>query len=62
MLLAAAGTRQKVEEAVANAVYIHGACADEWVGRFGEGTMAASDFARLLPAVCRRYEADATDF
>ena len=31
MLLASVGTHDRIEEAVANAVYIHGLCADEWV-------------------------------
>lgn len=56
MLLAAAGTHRRIEDAVANAVYLHGECADEWIIRNGEGTMVAHDFAGLLPEVCRRYE------
>lgn len=56
MLLAAAGTHKSIEEAVANAVFLHGKCADEWIISNGEGTMVANDFARMLPAVCGRYQ------
>ncbi|MBB6446411.1 NAD(P)H-hydrate dehydratase [Bacillus benzoevorans] len=55
MLLAAAGTYERIEDAAANAVYIHGACADEWVEQNGDQTMAAHDFSVLLPRVCKEY-------
>lgn len=53
MLLAAAGTYDRLEEGVANAVYIHGACADEWIEQNGDQTMTAHDFSSLLPKVCK---------
>lgn len=55
MLLAGVCTHEKVEEAVANAVYLHGVCADLWTSRYGEQTMTAHDFAKMLPEVCRQY-------
>jgi NAD(P)H-hydrate epimerase len=55
MLLAGVCTHEKVEEAVANAVYLHGACADLWTSRYGEQTMTAHDFAKMLPEVCGQY-------
>ena len=44
-----------IKATVANAVYIHGACSDKWVQRYGEQTMAAHDFDRLLPEVTYRF-------
>ena len=55
MLLAAAGTYDQIEDGVANAVYIHGACADEWIEQNGEQTMTAHDFSTLLPKVCKSF-------
>jgi NAD(P)H-hydrate epimerase len=55
MLLAACGTYERVEDAAANTVYIHGACADEWIGQNGDQTMTAHDFSQLLPKVCKEY-------
>lgn len=55
MLLAGAGTYERIEDAVANTVYIHGACADEWVKQNGDQAMAAHDFSLLLPKVCKYY-------
>ena len=52
MLLASVGTHDRIEEAVANAVYIHGLCADEWVSYNGEQTMLAHDMGRILPEIC----------
>lgn len=51
MLLASAHTHRDIKAAVANAVYLHGACGDKWVGQYGEQTMAAHDFNKLLPEV-----------
>lgn len=55
MLLASIGTHKEVEAAIANAVYLHGVCADEWVQFNGGQTMTAHDFDRLLPEICYRY-------
>ena len=44
-----------IEEAVANAVYIHGHCADEWVKYNGDQTMLAHDIGRILPEVCWQF-------
>jgi ADP-dependent NAD(P)H-hydrate dehydratase / NAD(P)H-hydrate epimerase len=55
MLLASIGTHKEVEAAIANAVYLHGVCADEWVKYNGGQTMTAHDFDRLLPEICYRY-------
>ena len=55
MLLASVGTHDHIEEAVANAVYIHGLCADEWVKYNGEQTMLAHDIGRTLPEICWEF-------
>ncbi len=52
MLLASVATHERIEEAVANAVYIHGVCADEWVRYNGDQTMLAHDIGRILPSIC----------
>jgi len=52
MLLASINTHEDVKAAVANAVYIHGACSEEWVKNKGEQTMMAHDFDSLLPERC----------
>lgn len=49
-------THKKVEHAVVNAVYVHGYCADLWAEEFSEASMAASDFAELLPKAMKRLE------
>lgn len=42
--------------AVLNAVYLHGACADEFVKTRSPHTMLAHDIAGLLPEVWKQYE------
>lgn len=56
MLIASIGTHSVIKEAVANAVFLHGACADEWLLHNGEETMLAHDFHHLLPKVCKKYK------
>lgn len=51
MLLASLGNHDDVKAAVANAVYIHGKVADEWVKEHGEKAMLAHDFGRFLSFV-----------
>ena len=55
MLLASVNTHENLKEAVANTVYIHGACADEWIKKNGVQTMSAHDFDSLLPEICYPY-------
>lgn len=55
MLLASIGTHESIKAAVANAVFIHGACADDWVKENGDQALSAHDFDRLLPKICRHY-------
>lgn len=55
MLLASIGTHKTMKAAIANAVYLHGACADDWSVKNGEQTMLAHDFDILLPKVCMNY-------
>ncbi len=55
MLLASVGIHDRIDEAVANAVYIHGVSADEWVSFNGDQTMLARDIGRLLPEICWKY-------
>jgi hydroxyethylthiazole kinase-like uncharacterized protein yjeF len=56
MLLASVGIHSNIQAAVANAVYLHGACADLWVQSNGSAAMTAHDFQRLLPVVCKEME------
>ncbi|GER66764.1 hypothetical protein BpJC7_23640 [Weizmannia acidilactici] len=56
MLLANICTHDNIKEAVANAVYIHGACADLWIRENGAATLTAHDFSQLLPRVMHKLE------
>ena len=42
--------------AVANAVFLHGACADRWTETNSAASMTASDLPCLLPVVMKEYE------
>lgn len=42
--------------AVLNAVYLHGACADEWITTRSAHTMLAHEISDLLPVVWGRFE------
>jgi ADP-dependent NAD(P)H-hydrate dehydratase / NAD(P)H-hydrate epimerase len=55
MLLASVGIHNRIKDAVANAVYIHGHCADEWIKYNGEQTMLAHDISRILPEICCQF-------
>ncbi|WP_394231669.1 NAD(P)H-hydrate dehydratase [Niallia oryzisoli] len=55
MLLASIGIHENIHAAVANAVYIHGACADYWIKENGDHTLSAHDFNHLLPRICGQY-------
>ena len=55
MLLASVGLHPIIEEAVANAVYIHGLCADEWVRSNGDQTMLAHDMGGILPEILWKF-------
>ncbi|MEE8669628.1 MAG: NAD(P)H-hydrate dehydratase [Heyndrickxia coagulans] len=61
MLLANICTYANIKEAVANAVYIHGACADLWIRENGSSTLTAHEFSRLLPKVMHQLETAAKD-
>lgn len=56
IVLAFLCTHDDPKSAVANAVFIHGACADEWVKEKAMASLLASDFSRLLPIVIKRFE------
>lgn len=47
-------THKNWKEAIANAVYIHGLCADQWTEQYSEASMVASDFNKLLPIVLKQ--------
>ncbi len=51
ILLAFLSFYENTKEAVANAVYFHGACADRYVAGHADGGMLASDISELLPEV-----------
>lgn len=56
MLLASVGQYSSIHAAVANAVYLHGACADKWRQWKGSAAMTAHDFQQVLPIVCKEIE------
>ena len=56
MLIGMIHNTKSVEDAVRNAVYIHGLCADEWKKNAATHTMVASDFQYLLPKVMYAFE------
>lgn len=56
MILAMLCTHKKVHSAVANAVFLHGKCAEIWCEHSSEDSMLASDYDRLLPRVLKQYE------
>ena len=56
MLLGMLHNTKSVEDAVRNAVYIHGLCADDWKKDAATHTMVASDFQYLLPKVMHSLE------
>ncbi|WP_416825691.1 NAD(P)H-hydrate dehydratase [Ectobacillus polymachus] len=56
ILLAFLCTYEHQQEAVANAVYIHGLCADEWANDYAKVSMLASDISNMLPKVLKRFQ------
>lgn len=54
MILALAATESNIKHAVANAVFIHGLCADEFVNKNDVRTMVASDITDYLGDVLQR--------
>ncbi|AIY05484.1 putative carbohydrate kinase [Planococcus sp. PAMC 21323] len=44
------------QQAVLNAVYLHGACADEWIKTRSAHTMLAHEVSDLLPEVWAKFE------
>jgi hydroxyethylthiazole kinase-like uncharacterized protein yjeF len=54
MLLAMLCTHENVHDAVANAVYLHGKCAEYWTENYAEESLLASDFHGLLPIVIKK--------
>lgn len=47
-------THSNYEDAVKNAVFVHGLCAERWCEDKSEASMTASDFAHLLPVVLKQ--------
>lgn len=58
MLLALVATEKDLKQAVANAVFLHGLCADEYVKRKEERTMLASDITDYLGTVLHQIVSD----
>lgn len=56
MIVSMLTTHEHVTDAVRNAVYIHGLCADEWRKQYSEASMVASDFRTMLPKLLHRLE------
>jgi ADP-dependent NAD(P)H-hydrate dehydratase / NAD(P)H-hydrate epimerase len=55
MILSLLCTHQDVRAAVANAVFLHGKCAEVWTEEFSEASMLAGDFSELLPRVLKDF-------
>lgn len=49
-------THDHWKDAVTNAVYLHGLCADEWIKTHSSSSMVASDFDHLLPKILWNIE------
>lgn len=58
MIVAMLATHRCPRSAIANAVYIHGLCGDEYTAHASDASMVASDMERLLPAVLNRIEVE----
>lgn len=56
MLLASLSNHTDYKAAVANAVYLHGECADLWIQEKGEASLVAHDLGLLLPNVLKLFE------
>lgn len=56
MILGMLTCHEQFEHAVLNAVYLHGACADEFIKTRSPHTMLAHELCELLPVVWKHYE------
>jgi len=56
MLLSMVSFYEDLNQAVINAVYIHGLAAELWSEKYSKATMTASDFDQLLPELMKRLE------
>lgn len=56
MIVSMLTTHNHWQDAVNNAVYLHGLCGDVWVEHNSSASMVASDFDQLLPTVIRSIE------
>lgn len=55
MLIASLSNHGDYKAAVANAVYLHGKCADLWIKENGVASLTAHDFSKLLPIILKPY-------
>lgn len=56
MIVSMLATHENVQDAVINAVFIHGLCADKWAEQRHEASMVASDLNDLLPIVLKELD------
>lgn len=56
MILAMLCTHQDARAAIANAVFLHGKCAEYWTEHFSEASMLAGDFSELLPKLLKKFD------
>lgn len=61
MIVSMLTTHEHVADAVRNAVYIHGLCADLWSEQYSEESMVASDFRTLLPKLMHHFQSKEVD-
>lgn len=56
MLVSMLATHEDPKDAIRNAIYIHGLCANKWAETYNEASMVASDLDDLLPVVLKELE------
>lgn len=56
MIVSMLTTHKRIKDAVINAVYIHGLCAEKWAENHSEASMVAGDFNNLLPVVLKELD------
>src|SRR5699024_11875814 len=60
MILSMVSYYEDINQAVINAVYIHGLAAELWSENYSKSGMTASDFHYLLPEVMKKLEVKQT--
>src|SRR5690606_10050283 len=56
MIVSMLTTHKRIKDAVINAVYIHGLCAEKLAENHSEASMVAGDFNNVLPVVLKELD------